>query len=341
VDQANVGTLLSNVGHNTFTRISDRWFVTAAASVTGTVNSQNIRTAGGVLLPGTNFKISANYQLIQVGTTQTTLAAGDAVWIQQYVEGPFWRELSADVHSISVLAYSSNVAPYTFSVALRDPSPTKSLVMLCTITTAGVWQLFTLPNLPNFPAGNFTNAIGSMAYSISICIACGTSLQAPATGSWQTGNYVGAAGMTNGLAAANNFNVAFIQHEPGPQCTTLIDKPFSQNLDECLRYYQKSFSLATLPGSASPGQGYSSFTTVSTSAAMGGPGFRKDLAKQPTVTVYNGSTGAAGSAWNNNTGTSPTVSPSQIGPSGFTVLAGSGFTAGQVLSVHYTAETGW
>src|SRR6516164_9611804 len=77
VDQANVGNTLTNVATNT--RIADRWFLGKAGSVTGTINTQCSRISAGIKLPGTNFVITGNQQLLQIGTTQAALAAGDQV----------------------------------------------------------------------------------------------------------------------------------------------------------------------------------------------------------------------------------------------------------------------
>jgi hypothetical protein len=341
VDQANVGTTLTNVASGA--RISDRWFLGKPGSVTGTINTNCVRVAQ-IKVPGTNFVISANQQLIQVGTTQAALAAGDFVRVYQNAEGPQWRELQGDVHSVSILAYSSTVAPYTFAVAIRDAPATKSLVYLLTIPTAATWTLLTLPNLPAFPAGNFTNAIGTIGYEFDVCIACGTTFQAPVTGSWQTGNYLGAAGMTNGLAATNNLYLAFIQHEPGPQCTTLIDKPFSQNYDECCRYFQKSYPYSSAPGVnigwASPFM-YIPTTPAGQVSALGYFPFPHRMAKAPTLTSY-ATNGTINSATMYNQGTVLAVSSVGGNDGGLTSLTfAAAQTAGQAFAFQYTADTGW
>jgi hypothetical protein len=343
VDQANVGNTLTNVATNT--RIADRWFLGKAGSVTGTINTQCSRISAGIKLPGTNFVITGNQQLLQIGTTQAALAAGDQVRMYQLLEGPQWRELQGDVHSLSILALSSTVAPYTFSVSIRDSPATKSLVNLLTIPTAATWTLLTIPNMPAFPVGNFSNGIGSLSYEMDICIACGTTYQAPATGSWQSGNFLGAAGMTNGLAAANNLFFAFVQHEPGPQCTTLIDCPFSGpngNLEACQRYYQKSYDLATAPG-AITNAGSINFITAITFNGIAIPiRFHKTMAKVPTVTVYS-STGAINNIRDTSGGVDVAVSSIAIpGTSGYSgVNTSSNVTAGHSVLWHHTADTGW
>ena len=104
--------------------------------------------------------------------------------------------------------------------------------------------------------------------------------------------------MSNFAASPVNstFDIAFVQHEPGSLCTTLMDKPFSQNLDECLRYFCKSYELTDKPG-ALVGAGMKQlYTGIAAPNAFGTINYPKILAKNvtPTVMLYNYVTGQAG-----------------------------------------------
>jgi len=214
--------------------------------------------------------------------------------------------------------------------------------------------LLTIPNIPAFPSGNFTALPSGVGYQLMLCIACGTTYQAPSTGSWLSGNYLGAAGMTNGLAAGNNLYFAFVQHEPGSQCTTLIDKPFNQNYDECLRYYQKSAPYGSAPGSVtnSFAKAYSLGTfSASTFSLYANHPFVKPLAKTPTVTVWNGNTGTINQVqlWYASSGTVPNTSFNQ-GVTGVNAtdkeITSINCTSGTSTSLatglfEWAADTGW
>lgn len=338
-DHANVGGTLTNPANNV--RISDRWFVSKSATLTAVVATVDQPTVS-IKIPGTNFVISRSQQLVSVSTAQATLAAGDYWMFLQNVEGPQWRELSGDVHSVSVLVYSS-IAPLTFAVKISDSPVTKSLVNLLTVSVANTWTLLTLPTLPAFPSGNFTISPGVTGYQIGICLACGTTYQAPATGTWQTGNFLGAAGMTNFLASGNFLYCAFVQHEPGPLCTTLIDNPFTQNLDECLRYYDKSYAYAAAPGTIS-NNGFQMVynvvagvnTTPNTSTR-----FAKRMAKVPTVTIYNRITGAANSIDAGGTNYPVSSVPNVNEISIPQIALSTGLPANTAGYFHYVADTGW
>ena len=210
--------------------------------------------------------------------------------------------------------------------------------------SASTWTLIQLPNIPKPTSGVFNNAPGVVGYGLRIYLACGSSYIAPAVDTWQTGNFLGAPGMSNWAASPvnSNFYVAFVQHEPGPLCTTLMDKPFSQNLDECLRYYQKSYPYVTAVGAVgNPGQ-KTLIATGAITSAFGPIIFPKVMATTPTVTLYNGNTGEAGSVRDNNGTDHASATASSPSDSGFTNINFSTATAG-VMPVYfqYIVDTGW
>jgi hypothetical protein len=121
-----------------------------------------------------------------------------------------------------------------------------------------------------------------------------------------------------------------------------MDKPFTQNFDDCLRYYQKSYAYATALGTA---------TTVNspqiTSLASNHPycwlPFKKPMAKLPTISAWSPASGASNNVRNLSGGADLTVTGAMnAGDNGF-----GGFTvttppAGNwVCGLHYQADTGW
>jgi hypothetical protein len=339
VDQRLCGTFTSAL--NIFTQ--DRWFRnTVGASMVLTCQQAGV---GGVPAPGTDFFITQFAYRVQLQTPQATLAAGDYFKIAQVTEGPAHREMGG-AHSISLLVRSS-VANLKFSVALADPTATQSLVKLCTVPTAGVWTLIQLPNLPIMTGGTFSGAPAGAGHILHICLACGTTYTAPAADTWQSGNFIAAPGTSNFAASPANstFDIAFVQHEPGPICTQFIDKPFTQNLDECQRFFQKTYSYGDLPGAVTQvGQ--------RTSMSMAGQhlyvplSFKKTMAKAPTTIVAYSPMAASGPNYVYDAGNTPQarqiVNIVGNGDSGFGgfVLA-TPDPAASIYYFHYIADTGW
>lgn len=339
IDQINVNAFFSN--QPTGTKACDRWQLSKSAA-TGTVNTQ-ASNSGSVLVPGTSFCISNTQQALQIGTTQATLAATDLVFLQQFIEGPRWRELSADATSVSLLVYST--VALKFSLSLRSASAAQSLCKLCTIPSANTWTLITLPNLPKPSSGTFSILPGIVGITLSICLAAGSTYTPPANDVWQNGNFVGAVGMDNWLSKPvnSNFYVAFVQHEPGPVCSTLMDKPFSQNLDECKRYYTKSYNYGVKPGTASSQAGEIMIPALASTQGYAGIPYKSTMAKTPTITAYDPVGGNPNGVYDLAASAARTVSGIvNAGDSGFGgVTLTTPNAANTTYLLQYGADTGW
>jgi hypothetical protein len=345
VDQRNAGALLASPASGVYA--VDRWNV----NYTGTMVISTQQVSPGVadttlVVPGTSFKISNNSLKLTLTTQETTLGAADRWQLIQNIEGPLLRELIADVSSISLLVRSS-VANLKFSVALRDPgATTKSLVKLCSLGAANTWTLISLPNLPVFPSGTFSLSPGAPGYSLTICLACGTTFTAPAADTWQSGNFAGAPGMSNFAANATSstFEICMVQHEPGSQCSTFMDKPFDQNLHESQRYFDKSYEYGVKPGTADV-TGFGPIWTQcqATVNPQCNVRFKRTLARDPTVIGYSSNSGNSGTVYDRlSSGDRAISAPIQLGQSGF-----GGFSlttqnaAATTYSFHYSADTTW
>jgi hypothetical protein len=340
MDQRNIGNVVAAPA--TGTLIQDRWAIQKAGTLVASSGRQTA-AASEVLVPGTNFAISRNFHRLTMTTAQASLGASDNLMLFTQIEGPQFRELQYDVHSISLLVRTS-VAGLNFGLSVQDPATTtKSLVKLCTVPASNTWTLIALPNLPVFPSGNFSTVPGVLGYLLGICLAAGATMIAPANDTWQNGNFIGAVGQSNFAAgSASTFDIAFVQHEPGPVCSTFIDKPFSANYDECLQHFQKSYDYATIPG------------TVTNNGIVMGPvfagnppqlwtPFKKRMSKVPSVFAYSPSTGAGNNVRDGTAGidraTSSPWFPGENGFSGFGTASTN--AANAIYNFHWVAGTGW
>jgi hypothetical protein len=347
VDQRNVNQSLANIASGIFAQ--DRWCNQKAGTATlaYSAGAYPAPFGSGVLVPGTNFCISRGTLQLTLTAQQATLGAGDYAAFQQLIEGPRFRELSQDVHSFSILAYTTVAGGLKFGAILRDPGNTRTLAKLCTLTAANTWQLIQLPNLPAWPtAGNFSVAPGVQGYSLFISLACGATYMAPANDTWQNGSFIGAIGQDNfGSKPVNSIlYLAFVQHEPGPLCTTPIDCPFDQNLDDCLRYLQKSYGYSIAKGSSTFNGAVGNFLAPNTGSAAGGVRFPKAMAKSPSLSLYNPNNGSANQAFDLNSSTNIAISVTGsefLSEGGFLQITGGTYTLGHNYAIHYIVDTGW
>lgn len=335
VDQANGGAGLTNVP--TGGRIVDRWFWYRTGS--HTINSSN--PGEQILLPGSSYMINDRSLTLTLGTQQTTLGAGDYGLIRQSLEGIQLRPLFKDVHSVSILIKSS-IANLKFSYFLQDPSVAHSYTKLCSLGAANTWTLITIPNIPILPAGTWASTPGNLGGYEGLCFGAGTTFTASADGAWQAANVNTSPGTTNffGSSVGATVSVAFIQHEPGSVCSTLMDKGFS--LDEAQRYYAKSYDYEVLGGAQTFSGSIGGFMGINTNGCVGNAAFPVKMAKIPTVVLYNPNVAATQGMYNITNGTQVGGAAALIGQRGFSQSTAAGqYIVGNNYMFHFTADTGW
>jgi len=325
----------------------DRWAVSKGASPMGIGTVQQPDTAAFV--PGTNFQITQNRLDLTVQTQQASLGAGDYLVITHNVEGPNLRELLAGVHSLSLLVKCTST-PLKFGVTLVNGATTYSLSKLCTLSAAiNTWQLIPLPNLPVWtPSAAWNITPGNLGYLLRISLACGTTYTTSANDNWVAGNFIGAVGQDNFAALPVNtvFSVAFVQHEPGPVCSTLIDCPFGVNLDGpmgCQRYFQTTYPYGTKPGTVT-NNGCLGLNATASAGIAGPISFRRTMAKVPTITGYSPATGAANNVRDVNSAVDRAISglftaPGDSGFSGWSLSTQNASATN--YTYHYVLDTGW
>ncbi len=328
---------------NTSQWITDRWL---GYNSTGITPFWGVSTGQTITVPGTNFMISqAMLQFNTQSVSKPSLAATDQTIVQQTVEGSAMRELMNDVHSISILAQTNVAGGLKFALLLQDSSSTRTLAKLCTIPSPNVWTLIQLPNLPVWASGGgWSVTPGSVGYNLIISVAAGSSQITSANDVWVNANVRGAIGMDNILSKPSNSQlwIAAVQDEPGAQCSTLMDVPFSQNYDNCLRYFSKSYLYSVKAGTnTTVGQRTARVSPQFTSNTYDTITFPKTMAKVPTVALYapDGTVNAAQVLGAANVTVS---SVSYIGDNAFSGFAmASAQTANNTMAFHYTADIGW
>lgn len=342
VDQQRVGASMVMAGG---ARMVDRWI----SGKVGTWAANSQQMAGLVPVPGTNFYITQNFLRITLTTQEATMGAGDLMQIYQFLEGPQLREIQGDVHSEQLLVRSS-VAPLSFALYWCDYTPTSiALTTLCTIPNANQWTLIQKPNIPAFPtSGKFSATPGQVSALFKIILAAGSNFNTPNDGLWMA-NTSGALvppGMSNFCASPVNstFDIAFAQAQPGPECGQLLNLRFTENLDQCIRYYAKSMNYATAPLGGGADSGIGCICIANGPYIAAGVRFAKRMAKAPTMAIYNRGNTAVNGTLQTVAGSNYTFSSvGGTGENGFGwIVVSPNFPAvWDWMIFHYTADTGW
>lgn len=219
--------------------ITDGWRY-SATSTTAVVNCFQVADA-----PADNeFQYSLR---VTVATADAAVAAGDVALLYQPIEGYLVRDKIGKPIALSFRVKSPKTG--THFIALQNSGGDRSYVMPYTVVAANTWETknIVIPDgLITAGTWNWTNGVG-----LALCfpLMAGTTYQAAATGSWQTGSFYAAAGQQNLLDTLGaSFAVTGVQLEkgayPGPfeHRDIATETQLNQRYYEVINYSQMYFS---------------------------------------------------------------------------------------------------
>lgn len=198
-----------------------------------------------------------------------------------------------------------------------------------------------------YTAGNFFLALASGVDVVAV------GAQTPSANTWTTLATISGANSssvgnlivlvwTEGTAAQNvTLDLDFWQLETGSVGTEFERRPWSQELQLCRQYVEKSYAFGTAPGTVTTAGQYSVRNSTASNTTLPGLEARFSVEKYgtPTVTIYSPGTGASGNI--RNVTSSADVSVSSLTGTGVTgtgyVTTGSSLTDTHILSAHFLA----
>ena len=233
---------------------------------------------------------SSVYSLLATTTTiDSAIASTDFVCVLQHIEGNVLRSFKGKkmVMTFWVKAFKTG----TYCVSVRNGNASRSLVLEYTVNASNTWEKKTL-RFTHDSTGTwaYDNTIGLTAVFV---IASGSSFNTTA-GSWQSGQYFATANQVNGVdSLSNTFQLAdicMVEDNEGQTRVpefTFAGRDIFEELQLCMRYYEKSHPLNTAPGTA-----LSSHIVVATFGDSGGQHYHGLLFKTvkrgvPIVIIYN------------------------------------------------------
>jgi len=136
------------------------------------------------------------------------------------------------------------------------------------------------------------------------------------------------------VCSGKTIYIGDAQFEIGPKCTTIERRPYGLELALCQRYYEKSYDLATVPGTGTAA-GCVSFTVPSNSGRAN-VRFQTRKRAAPALTYYASSDGEVSKFYCSN-GTKYAGSVLYLGENGFT-FEPTGISAGYAASFHWVCS---
>lgn len=318
----------------------DQWVV--AKTGTMVANAQIVADAPAGVGLGNSLKIN-------VSTAEASLAAGDFTYLYQPIEGTrFWKLGfgTAAAQSITVGFWTKIHRTGTYSGSLRNAAVNRSYAFTFTQNVADTWEWKTVV-IPGDVTGTWVGNSSTVAAFLSFTIGAGTTFTTTA-GAWGAGNFYGATGTTNGVAATTDtFQITGVVLVPGTfalpsQTSAQFVRPFQEELRLCQRYYEKTYDYGTAIGTGTLNgcEHWVSGGFASGAWQMGWSGrFKVPKRTAPTVTAYSGNSGASGKIYDANSGGDLAATVDLIGEAGFRSLS-TATVAGTAIAryFHWTAD---
>ena len=277
IDQRNAGASVSGTS-GVFS--VDRWKV---QNNSGSARF-NIQQNAGSVTPPTGFK---NY----LGVTSTgaySIVAGDVISVVHVIEGNNisdlgWGASGASAVMLSFWVRSSLTGTFGGSV---KASGATSYPFTFAISAAGTWEYKTVA--VNGPTSGTFATDNSAGIEIYWSMGTGSTFNGTA-GAWAAADYRSVTGATSVVGTNGaTFYITGVQLEPGSTATPFERRSFGQELALCQRYYAKTYSQGTVPGTATDTGAITSAAYSAIAYASAGTWqFPVTMRATATVTLYS------------------------------------------------------
>lgn len=313
----------------TDTYICDMWQY--KQSNDGSMNASRSTTVptvaqGALFQPNYSINLSPN-------AADTSIGAGQHSQILTKIEGYNYRRLKDKTVTLSFFVRSSKTG--TYCISFRNNAQDRSYISEYTISQANTWEKKTISLTFNQTGGteNYANGFG---INISFTLAGGTTYQSTPN-TWLTGNYYSTSNQVNFMdSVSNQFYLALVQLEIGNMATSFEYKSIASELEECERFFEKSYNMDIAPGTVTAAGSVIEGATRNSGAITFGASFKTTKRMNPTVTIYSDNSGASGVAYCGSSG-DISATAARIGSRGFgqvTVTAPTNVN----VSYHWTAD---
>ena len=289
IDQRNAGALKNPAVNATY--YLDRWY-----AISGAASKYSIGQNAGAVTPPAGF---INY-LGCTSLSAYTVGASEQFTIRQAIEGLnisdlAWGTASAKTITISAQVRSSLTG--TFGGSIYNNAGDRSYPFTYSIPTANTWTSISV-TIAGDTSGTWLTTSGVGIY-VGFSIGAGATVSGTA-GSWSSTLYRSATGGVSVVGTSGaTFYLTGVQLEVGSLATGFEYNDYGRQLIQCQRYYEKTYDIGTVPGTATTAGTITSFPSTYALYFVGA--FKVTKRTTPTVTYYSTFAGAAGNYSINNT----------------------------------------
>lgn len=260
----------------------------------------------------------ANSLKLDVTTAETASADNENLKIVTRIEAQNIQHLlynTSNAKSVTFSFWVRSSTTGTYAIEIYTADPNRQITNTYTINTADTWEYKTVTFVGDTSGAiNNDNGIG---LDISWFLSVPSNYNSGDSTSWRTYNNDGRGyGQTADVASTTgDFYITGIQLEVGDTATPFEHRSFSEELQLCKRYYEKSYNHDDAPANTS-GRGRLGFYPYGFNSNARFP-FRFTVEKRanPTMTAYSSNNGTSGKM-NDGGGNDYSVSFTAIGTNG-------------------------
>lgn len=283
----------------------------------------------------------ANSLKVDCTVADASPSAGDYAAIFYSFEGQDLQFLDfgnsgAKATTLSFYVKSNKTGNASVELQQRDNSD-KQVTFQYTINSANTWERKII-NVPGDTAGVIANDTG-VGMRIGWWLNSGSDYMGGAHRSTWTAEADTDRNVSNlgvGGSTSDEFLITGVQWEVGNTATPFEHRSFGQELNDCLRYYEKSYSYGVTPGTATENGSFSLRKSGQTSSITDICPRFAPKSNVPTIVIYSPDTGASGKLSSN--GSDVTASGTRIGKKGFSISTNPSQGANLHVLAHYTAD---
>ena len=307
---------------------ADRWIYAKSGAMVHDIS--RITDVPTVAQAGRAFNYSL---LIDCQTIDSSISATKYCVIEQRIEGYNFLPIAQKPLTLSFWVKATKIGIHC--AYIKNSGADRTYVAEFTVNASDTWEFKTI-NFPATPSAGTWNYVNGIGLSIGFTLACGSNLQTTA-GAWQNNGAIGSANQTNACDnVANNFRLCGVQLESGSVATDFENRSLNREIALCQRYYEKSYDLATAPGSITSA-GCHCYTNQNTQGNRTTSYFKVAKRATPAITSYSVTTGTAGKMRVASNATDTNCTVGDIGECAFT-NAPSATTTLSELYYHWTAN---
>ena len=331
IDQRNAGAAVTNSGDF----VIDRWKMENGTDATISYQQSSVAPAG-----------FPNSIAVTISSGDASIGATQYASVRQTIEGYNIADLgfgTANAKTVTLSFWVRSSITGTLSGTLRGSSNGQFYPYTYTVLSANTWEYKTVTI-----AGSTTGTWGSTnneGLRVYFTLAAGSTYSETA-GAWTATTCLGATGATNiAETTGATFYVTGVQLEKGSTATDFEYVDYSRQVQQCQRFFAKSYSANTVPGT-STGASCLSLRNWDTSGRTQVPTptrYPVTMRATPVLTLYsiNGTAGNVSEAGASDTNTAlrAVVTVEGQGENGFSgVDLSVSITGLQFYNWHYAAS---